>query len=77
MHPHPGFPRLARLDDVCGACAADDVDDTLMSLAAKKEGEVRLRARSLQLTGAGWTRLAAITAAALIATAALCRRRGG
>ena len=21
MHPHPGFPVFARLDDVCGACA--------------------------------------------------------
>ena len=75
-HPHPGFPTLARLDDVCGSCYVDDATEkfheSLHAQAAEKERE------SERLQGAsGWRRLAAVTAVALIATAAAAafRRR--
>ena len=84
MHPHPGFPVLGRLDDVCGACyetpfAADCGtfnDSPLPFVADEKEGRTMHEALTDRLTGSGWRRLAAIAAVALIATGALCRRRG-
>ena len=75
MHPHPGFPTFARLDDVCGACV-----DT--SFSADKDYEVRLRelreAQNRYLTPSTWRGIAAVAAGVVLiaTTAALCRRRG-
>ena len=69
MHPHPGFPTFARLDDVCGACAPAFDDD--LPAAAKKKSKANAREAEI-----GWRPIAAVAAVALVATAALYRRRG-
>ena len=72
MHPHPGFPTLSRLDDVCGACY-----EAPLPVTTEKMGDSGGDAQIQLLMVSNWRRLAAISAVAVIATAVLCRRRGG
>ena len=84
MHPHPGFPVLARLDDVCGVCQSFDSELPLpgsaadLALHAKEE---RLRQREVRQREAQFPtmsmcrRVAAIAIVALIAAAAFRLRR--
>ena len=57
MHPHPGFPTFARLDDICGACA--DPFPTATVTVPKKA--IVQEARPSAST---WQRVAAVAAAA-------------
>ena len=88
MHPHPGFPVFARLDDVCGYCQGFGTELPLpgspedLALHAKEEKirlrEARLReAESLYPTASSCRRVAAIAAVALIAAAATLRWQRG
>ena len=89
-HPHPGFPTFNRVDDVCGVCPSGDDWSSSTSTVKKKttakkaqsslfgvcKNRVqRLRSENddskIQTVG-----LAAIAAVALIAAAAVYRRRG-
>ena len=87
MHPHPGFPNLARVDDFCGLCSQSfDADLPAPGSAADlalhaKEEKARLREarqqEAQQPNASNFRRAAAIAAVALIAAAAFRWRRGG
>ena len=62
MHPHPGFPVFARLDDACAPC----FDPNPLPAPVQNKGKDRLRKAQLP-----YQRLVAVAAVALIAAAAL------
>ena len=88
LHPHPGFPIFARVDDICGPCQGFDSDTLPLPGSAAdialhaKEDKARLQkarprgAEPLYLTASSRRRLAAIAAVTLLAAAALHWRRG-
>eukprot|EP00320_Phaeocystis_rex_P008647 CAMPEP_0119075470 /NCGR_PEP_ID=MMETSP1178-20130426/80543_1 /TAXON_ID=33656 /ORGANISM="unid sp, Strain CCMP2000" /LENGTH=73 /DNA_ID=CAMNT_0007057691 /DNA_START=49 /DNA_END=270 /DNA_ORIENTATION=+ len=72
MHPHPGFPVLARLDDVCSVCA-----DSPFPPATEKKVEKKLEV-PMQLssypTASSLRRITAIAAVALFVFGAMRRK---
>ena len=87
MHPHPGFPVFARLDDVCGYCQGFGAELPLPGSAADlalhaKEEKIRLQearqreAQSLYPTASSCRCFAAMAAVTIIAAAAVRWQRG-
>ena len=89
LHPHPGFPTFARLDDICGPCQGFDSEDLPLPGSAAdialhaKEDKVRLQEAArlreetlhLNLSKRRLAAIAALTAVMFIAAASLHWRR--